>query len=368
MMTSYAIIFLYFNMKIFLTNTDFYKYMHRVAIFTAFFILVFFIAFLGRKDAKPYNAPVKDVEATNLATAQESTPPPTPEPTATPKAVYIPDPEELQEIPDIDTIDLIQDDFTSSEKLTLSWKEQPDADYYLLCVLDEEKEIIQKEILWSNITEWEITNFYGSYAVLLCYKDMGEDGTDDDKLINSYILEVDHKEDVLLERLLDVNPEDRYYIIVDKQDFSFAVLTLDENMEYTKVLATFPCALGRTSRMTPEGEFVVSYKGQWKEWKTGEFSPYYTRFTSGLYIHGPLYTTKSPSTIIKEYYDHIGTNDTSGCIRTTTEGAMWVYYNCPSGTVVEIVPESDLVDKVEKPAMDPQHPSWDPTDPDKPRD
>ena len=355
-------------MKSLLPNTDFYKYMHRVFIFTAFLILIIFTVLLNREDTKSNNAEAKNPAAANTTSAEKSTPLPTSKPTATPKAIYIPDPEELQEIPDFNTLDLSEDDFSASEKLTLSWEEQPDADYYLLCVLDEEKEIIQKEILWSNITEWEITNFYGAYVALLCYKDMGEDGADDDKLLSSYILEVDQKEDVLLERLLDVSPEERYYIIVDKQDFSFAVLTLDENMEYTKVLATFPCALGRTSRMTPEGEFVVSYKGQWKEWKTGEFSPYYTRFTSGLYIHGPLYTTKNPATIIKEYYDHIGTNDTSGCIRTTTEGAMWVYYNCPAGTLVEIVPESDLVDKVEKPEMDPEHPSWDPTDPDKPRD
>ncbi len=68
----------------------------------------------------------------------------------------------------------------------------------------------------------------------------------------------------------------------------------------------------------------------------------------------------------KSYYNDIGTAASSGCLRTTFEGAKWVYYNCPAGTIVKIVSSSDMVDKVEKPPLDPAYPRWDPTDPDKP--
>ncbi len=307
-------------------------------------------------------------ETSETAQVVINTPKPTAtqEPTATPRAIYIPDPDELQEVPAIDTLELLEDNILATEKITLRWDRQEDADYYLLCVLDEDDNIIQKEILWANIVEWEISNFDGARVMLLSYKDMGDDNADDDKLLKSYILDTTPEQEE--QPLLDVTPEDRYYILVDKEDFSFAILTLDENMEYTKVVATFPCALGRSSRMTPTGKFEISSKGDWKSWATGDYSPYYTRYTSGLYIHGALYNKKTYDSMIDGYYNRIGTNHTSGCIRTTLEGARWVYYNCPAGTVVKIVSSSDLVEHVEKPEIDPDYPTWDPTDPNKPSD
>jgi hypothetical protein len=53
-------------------------------------------------------------------------------------------------------------------------------------------------------------------------------------------------------------------------------------------------------------------------------------------------------------------------VRTTVAGARFVYYNCPAGTVIEIVAETDLVSWPGLPEIDPDFPRWDPTDPGKP--
>ena len=53
-----------------------------------------------------------------------------------------------------------------------------------------------------------------------------------------------------------------------------------ENLEYTKRVATFPCALGRSRRMTPIGTFAIGSKGAWKFWNTGYYSPYYTKYNN----------------------------------------------------------------------------------------
>lgn len=291
---------------------------------------------------------------------------PSPSPTQTPRQAYIPDPDDLQDIPEIGELELIENQIKSTEKISLKWDMNEDADYYLLCILDDDGNIMQKEILWANITEWEIEDFSGSSVLLLSYKDMGEDNAEDDILIASYIVKIKSDKDQLTLNETGILPENKYHILIDKEDFTLAILTYDENLEYNKVVAVFPCALGRSSRMTPTGKFTISNKGDWKTWKTGEYSPYYTRYTSGLYIHGSLYSKKSYSTLIADYYERIGSKHTSGCIRTTLEGARWIYYNCPSGTVVEIVESSDLISYPGKLDIDPDFPTWDPTDPAKP--
>lgn len=351
----------------FLKQKSFIKDILPVILFVAVVAVVaitIVVVFLHSDDTS--QASLNDSQKTieEIKTSPKSTT--TPKPTASPRTAYIPDPEELQKIPDIDTLDLVEDSIIATNKLNISWDINPDADYYLLCILDGENNVLQKEILWANIAEWEVADFEGINILLLSYKDMGEDSAQDDNLIDSYFLTLEKETSAIKNIDAEIIPEKKYYILVDKEDFAFSILTYDENLEYTKVIATFPCALGRSSRMTPTGKFAISSKGDWKTWKTGEYSPYYTRYTSGLYIHGSLYSKKSYDSLIANYYDRIGTNHTGGCIRTTLEGSRWVYYNCPSGTVVEIVASSDIVSYPGKVEIDSEFPTWDPTDPNKP--
>ncbi len=167
-----------------------------------------------------------------------------------------------------------------------------------------------------------------------------------------------------------------YYIIVDKEDHAFGIFECGEDGKPGLLVETFPCALGRSRRLTPTGTYKTGKKILWKRW-TGyspdRYSPYATYYTyskssyhGGLYFHGPMYSSKKLNKLIASTYEEIGTNSTSGCVRTTTGGAYWVYTYCKAGTVVEIVNSSDLVSWPGLTAIDTDLPRWDPTAPDKP--
>jgi hypothetical protein len=319
--------------------------------------------------------------AEETAVLQE-TPVPTPvaTPTLTPaptvREPYIPDPEELQEIPAFDTLSIggeigvVRSD-GAENVVRLSWTADPRADYYVLCVVDADHKTLREDILWPDIDAWEIPDFKGSGVLLLSYADMGEDSARDDVLEAALFAAVTRmlygmEPDATAAPDEETDGLNPYYILVDKADHAFSVFTYDESGEYTIKVATFPCALGRSSRMTPTGTFSISSKGEWKRWPSGHVSPFYTRYTSGLYIHGPIYDSKHGDDMDPKSYEEIGTDASSGCSRTTVAGARFIYYNCAAGTAIEIIEETDLVSWPGLPEIDPDFPTWDPTDPLKP--
>jgi hypothetical protein len=303
-----------------------------------------------------------------MTPAQTASPTPSP----TPRLPYIPDPDELPDIPAFDALPITGDIGVARSEagggLSLNWEIDPLADYYVLCVVDADHVLVRQDILWPDIAAWEIPDFRGAGVLLLSYADMGEDSAQDDVL--EHVLFTDVTSMMYGMSTAVPAPEteglSQYYILVDKTDHAFSIFTYDENGEYTIKVATFPCALGRSSRMTPTGAFSISSKGEWKRWGSSYYSPYYTRYTSGLYIHGPVYRSKNNGRLRPDSYEEIGTNASSGCVRTTVAGARFVYYNCPAGTVIEIVAETDLVSWPGLPEIDPSFPTWDPTDPLKP--
>jgi len=301
---------------------------------------------------------------------------PTEEPSPTLRAAFIPDPDELLPIPQINQIEvkgkLVGE--MDEGQLNVYWEIVDEADYYVFCAMNDDDQIYHKEILWPDISEWLLNDVSNGNVYLFCYEDMGEDNAEDDKLITTLAMDI-HIETVTDEPETTPKPSDnndnevinKYTIIVDKSDFTFAAFTYDENGEYTILVEAFPTAIGRSERTTPNGTFEISSKGAWKTWSSGSYSPYYTRFTSGLYFHGAIYSRKSSDTLYRASYEQVGTAASSGCLRTTYEAAKWVYYNCPAGTVVKIVSSSDLVPKVYRLEIDPAYPTWDPTDPSKPQ-
>ena len=296
----------------------------------------------------------------------EQTPDPTPMPTERP--VYIPDVDELHAIPAFEAISF-SGGFASAVldeqgALSLEWPLSDQVDYYVLCVLDMNNAITRTEIFWADIARWQIGRYDGSAVMLLGYKDMGEDMMDDDVVAAAYYEHIEPLD-------LEPSPEKDYYIIVDKEDCTFAVYQYDErDGDYTRLVDQFPCALGGAA--TPSGTFAVGEKGEWKKWTDEQFSPYFIRYArSGgrnLYFHGPVYTDRGKfNTLVGGSYDGIGrSNVTHGCIRTTVEGAKFIYDYCKPGTVVEIVKSSDRVTKVTRPDRDKKYARWDPTDPNKP--
>ena len=351
-------------------------------------VIVIFVLMFAVGAYAAYNARIgMDDEialAANDTPAQKDTPIATSTPTEVPsptlRKAFIPDPDELQPIPDIKEIEITSDVLSGEygeDVLNVSWEIVEDADYYVFCAMNQKDVVYHKEILWPDISEWILPDIRDGNLYLFCYEDMGEDSAEDDILIQTYSMKITKPvdetpapEDTPAPTDIEETEEvvlNKYLIIVDKEDFTFGVFTYDDDGKYTILVEAFPTAIGRSARMTPNGTFEISSKGEWKSWGTGSYSPYYTRFTSGLYFHGSVYDLKRNDTMYKSYYNEIGTAASGGCLRTTYEAAKWVYYNCPAGTVVKIVDSSDKVDKVIKTPLDPAYPTWDPTDPGKPK-
>lgn len=317
----------------------------------------------------------------------EATPTPTPSPTPTPIPVYVPDSTEILPLPDLTLLAPVTEGLivqATELGYDLSWTDIPDASYYILYISTDGIQYVPTQILTSGITQWKHMEFGVTGFLLVAYEDHAVEGMTEDTLLASFL-------NVLIQPTATPTPKptptsgpkatkapatptpiptpkplNKYKIIVDKADSAFAVFTYDESGEYTVRVATYPAALG--GRNTPTGSFTIGAKIEWRYWTLGHnYSPFSSTYKSGRYFHGPIYSSKDRSTLEANSYNQIGNNTASGgCVRTTVRGAMFVYYNCAAGTVVEIVQSSDLVSYPGKAAIDPNFPTWDPTDPDKP--
>lgn len=299
----------------------------------------------------------------------EKSPALTATPTPTVRPAYIPILEELTAIPEYDKIQFTKQfektEYNEQGALSVEWQPVSGIDYYVLCVTDDDNNIIRKEILWPDTSDWDFAAFEGTGLMLLAYKDMGQDSMEDDLIAEAFSAKI--------EPFYSEPSESKdYKIIVDKEDCTFAIFEFEQKSgDFTKLIDQFPCALGGPA--TPSGTFKIGDKGQWKRWTDEQYSPYHARFArrktgGGLYFHGPVYTVKKRfDTLATGSYDGIGKSKaTHGCIRTTVAGAKWIYDYCKAGTIVEIVSSTDLVTKVIRPERDRNFPRWDPTDPNKP--
>ena len=139
-----------------------------------------------------------------------------------------------------------------------------------------------------------------------------------------------------------------YLIYVEKGAHTLSIFEKDSYGLYTRRIYTWSTATGKTSLLTPVGVFAVGKKERWHTWPVKTYSPYATNYYSsnshngGLFIHGPIYAKKNYYSIFGDSVRNIGTNCTSGCLRTETEAAYFIYEMCPEGTMVKIVEGSPL--------------------------
>lgn len=127
-----------------------------------------------------------------------------------------------------------------------------------------------------------------------------------------------------------------YYIYVEKGSFTINVYGLDANNEYTVLLHAWRTGVGDGAK-TPTGLFKIGKKERWRYYPSGACIPYASQFHGGLYIHGPVYSQADSAHMYNSEYNEIGTAVTSGCLRTMSYAAWWIYTYCEEGTVVEIV-------------------------------
>ncbi len=157
-----------------------------------------------------------------------------------------------------------------------------------------------------------------------------------------------------------VNPEDfpvnssPYFIYVEKGSHTITIFGKDSNGKYTVPRKTFLTATGRTAALTPVGDFTIKAKEKWHSWGNC-YSPYCCKYYGGLFFHGPLYGEKNFGTLSISSVSQIGTNASSGCMRTSVQAAYFIYQFCWVGTNVKIVNGSPLGRSASKPSVASQY-------------
>ena len=150
-----------------------------------------------------------------------------------------------------------------------------------------------------------------------------------------------------------------YVIYACKNSHTIAIIAKDDKGEWTRVIRKFPTGMGRKN-VTDVGFFTLAKKERWHKWGSG-YSPYANKLSVGIYLHGPIYKSKNQNTIRPNYYNCIGTDCSSGCLRTVCGCAAWVYYNCPVGTYVVVAQNSRYSEP--RPTKLKKNATKDPTDP-----
>lgn len=146
-----------------------------------------------------------------------------------------------------------------------------------------------------------------------------------------------------------------YFILVEKGSHTITIYAKDERGKYTREIRTYLTATGRTSTLTPVGLFSVGAKEKWHKWGSTSYSPYCSRYHGGLFFHGPIYKSQNFGTLKENSVSQIGTNASSGCMRTSAQAAYFIYKFCPTGTYVKIVSGSPLKHGASKPGIASQY-------------
>lgn len=146
--------------------------------------------------------------------------------------------------------------------------------------------------------------------------------------------------------------------------------------------------IDKGSNATPLGRFMVldaednsAGKHKWVKFD-GSYGQFATRlfyiteesasgmkgYFTGYMFHSELYRKTDPTSLIVAEYNTIGYPRSHGCIRMQIKDARWIYLNCPTGSIVEVVdgsPDPSLWSELRPPAL-PYGTDYDPTDPAKP--
>ena len=146
--------------------------------------------------------------------------------------------------------------------------------------------------------------------------------------------------------------------------------------------------MDRGSNATPLGKYMIldssdnsAGKYRWVSF-TESYGQYATRlfyitdqksdrmsgYFTGYMFHSELYRSTDPTSLIVDEYNTLGYPRSHGCMRMQVKDARWIYMNCPTGSIVEIVDGSSDPStwSALKPASLPYGSDYDPTDPAKP--
>ena len=111
--------------------------------------------------------------------------------------------------------------------------------------------------------------------------------------------------------------------------------------------------------------YRLGTKYRWRKMGNGSYAQYANRISGPFLFHSCCYYTQNAGKIKHHYYDKLGQNVSSGCIRLTAGDAYWMYVNCPEGTPIRVMNSGERDEALLASLKPPKRTSnWDPTDPD----
>ncbi len=158
-----------------------------------------------------------------------------------------------------------------------------------------------------------------------------------------------------------------YEIEVDKSKQVVTVYTVGETGYYDLIVKQFICSTGHCDKVE-DGWYKIGDKFRWKEMGNGSFAQYASRISGPYLFHSACYYSAKINKLKVRYYENLGTNASSGCIRLTCGAAYWIYNNCPKGTPIHVITggyrDEELLEELEPPKL--INANYDPTDPEAP--
>ena len=155
-----------------------------------------------------------------------------------------------------------------------------------------------------------------------------------------------------------------YYIRINRALNTVTVYALNDAGDYEPYTA-FICSTGGA---TPLGTYTTFGKSRWRLLYGPCYGQYATDIVGDILFHSVPYYTQYEGDLEYNEYNKLGTSASMGCVRLCVRDAMWIYNNCPIGTVVEFYDDYESYGPLGRPGsiwIDPESENrgWDPTDP-----
>ena len=144
------------------------------------------------------------------------------------------------------------------------------------------------------------------------------------------------------------------------------VYAKDEEGNYTKCVKAMVCSIG--GHTPHSGTYYLKSRWRWRALFNGVYGQYAVHITGNILFHSVPYTTNGdPGSLEYWEYDKLGTAASLGCVRLRVSDVLWIYNNCPKGTMVRFYDDSNPgplgKPSAQKISSNETCRGWDPTDP-----
>jgi lipoprotein-anchoring transpeptidase ErfK/SrfK len=159
-----------------------------------------------------------------------------------------------------------------------------------------------------------------------------------------------------------------YQLIVDKETQVVTALRRDGKGDYTIIDRQMVCSTGVPPRTYP-GTFKISTKRRWlnsppKNGRPQSYEQFACRFNDVIWFHATVFEKMDSKRLEPDSYLNLGKPVSAGCVRLCVRDALWIYSNCPAGTVVKVIKSGGPTPVCLEPLPPlPEGATYDPTDP-----